>query len=154
MRCMLWPWSNDDNNFITWIFMYSWVFSQKKISFAIFNRKVGDSSQTLVSEITFWHGCSPVNLLHIFGTPFPGNTSEWLLLNFIEASDRFPDGHFWPKTNTCIYFLFIHTRLSDHLQFTYILLYRAYCKWLEFCILSRPPVFCIIFLLIYCLFYS
>ena len=26
------------------------------------------------------HGCSPVNLLHIFRTPFPWNTSEMLLL--------------------------------------------------------------------------
>ena len=27
------------------------------------------------------HGCSPVNLLHIFRIPFPRNTSGWLLLN-------------------------------------------------------------------------
>ena len=26
-------------------------------------------------EFTLWHGCSPVNLLHIFRTPFPRNTS-------------------------------------------------------------------------------
>ena len=26
------------------------------------------------------HWCSPVNLLHIFSTPFPKNTSEGLLL--------------------------------------------------------------------------
>ena len=26
------------------------------------------------------HGCSPVYLLHIFRTPFPRNTSWWLLL--------------------------------------------------------------------------
>ena len=26
-------------------------------------------------EFTLWHGCSPVNLLHIFRTPFPKNTS-------------------------------------------------------------------------------
>ena len=31
-------------------------------------------------EITLRHGCSPVNLLHIFRTPFPRNTSGWLLL--------------------------------------------------------------------------
>ena len=33
--------------------------------------------------VTFWHGCSPVNLLHIFGTPFLKNTAGWLLLNFV-----------------------------------------------------------------------
>ena len=33
-------------------------------------------------EITHRHECSPVNLLHIFRTPFPKNTSRWLLLNF------------------------------------------------------------------------
>ena len=27
------------------------------------------------------HGCSPVDLLHISRTPFPRNTSGWLLLN-------------------------------------------------------------------------
>ena len=32
-------------------------------------------------ETTLWHGCSPVNLLHIFRTPFTKNTSERLLLN-------------------------------------------------------------------------
>ena len=31
-------------------------------------------------EITLRHGCSPVNLLHIFRTPFPRNTSGWVLL--------------------------------------------------------------------------
>ena len=33
-------------------------------------------------EITLRHGCSPVNLLHIFRTPFLKNTSGWLLLSF------------------------------------------------------------------------
>ena len=31
-------------------------------------------------EIALWHGCSPVNLLHIFRTLFSRNTSGWLLL--------------------------------------------------------------------------
>ena len=30
--------------------------------------------------IALRYGCSPVNLLHIFRTPFPKNTSGWLLL--------------------------------------------------------------------------
>ena len=33
-------------------------------------------------EITLRHGCSRVNLLHIFETPFSKNTSRRLLLNF------------------------------------------------------------------------
>ena len=32
-------------------------------------------------EIALRHGCSPVNLLHIFRTPFPKNTFGWLLLD-------------------------------------------------------------------------
>ena len=32
-------------------------------------------------EITLLHGCSPVNLLHIFRTPFLRNTFGWLLLD-------------------------------------------------------------------------
>ena len=38
-------------------------------------------------EITLRHGCCPVNLLHIFRTPFYKNTSGWLLLTFL--SHRF-----------------------------------------------------------------
>ena len=34
-------------------------------------------------EITLWHGGSPVNLLHIFWTPFLKNTSGRLFLHFI-----------------------------------------------------------------------
>ena len=33
-------------------------------------------------EITFRHGCSPVNLLHVLRTSFAKNTSGWLLLYF------------------------------------------------------------------------
>ena len=34
-------------------------------------------------EIAFRHGYSPLNLLHIFRTPFPRNTSRWLLLKCV-----------------------------------------------------------------------
>ena len=32
-------------------------------------------------EITLRDGCSPVNLLHVFRTPFPKNTYRGLLLS-------------------------------------------------------------------------
>ena len=34
-------------------------------------------------EITFRHGCCPINLLHIFRAPFPKNTSGGLLLYYV-----------------------------------------------------------------------
>ena len=39
----------------------------------------------------FWHGCSPVNLLHNFRTPFPRNTSMWLFLLIVAKIIRFLD---------------------------------------------------------------
>ena len=36
--------------------------------------------QSSFIKITLRHGYSPVNLLYIFGTPFPKNTYGWLLL--------------------------------------------------------------------------
>ena len=38
--------------------------------------------QSNIIEIALRHGCSPVNLLHIFRTPFLRNTSERILLTF------------------------------------------------------------------------
>ena len=35
-------------------------------------------------EITLWHGCSPVNLQHIFRKPFSKSPSGWLLLDFVK----------------------------------------------------------------------
>ena len=32
-------------------------------------------------EIALRHGCSPLNLLHLFRTPFTKNASGWLHLN-------------------------------------------------------------------------
>ena len=57
-------------------------------------------------EITLWHGCSPVNLLHIFRTPFLKSTSGWLLLNIPTRiikgnSDMFRDFIF-SNLNGCI----------------------------------------------------
>ena len=42
-------------------------------------------------EITLRHGCSPVNLMHIFRTPFLKHTSGGLLL--FRQNQRFKDGY-------------------------------------------------------------
>ena len=39
--------------------------------------------QSNFTEIILQHGCSPVNLLHIFRTLFPWSTSGWLLMRNI-----------------------------------------------------------------------
>ena len=39
-------------------------------------------------EITFWHGCSPVNLLQIFRTTFPKTTSRQLLLCLLLHTEK------------------------------------------------------------------
>ena len=36
-----------------------------------------------LNKVALQHGCSPVNLLHIFRTPFTQSTSGWLLLQCI-----------------------------------------------------------------------
>ena len=49
-------------------------------------------------EITLRHGCSPVNLLHIFRTPFFKNTSGWLLLYNLDAileKENYSNTLFW-----------------------------------------------------------
>ena len=41
------------------------------------------------TEITLRHGCSPINLLHIFRLPFPKNPSGRLLLKILKVLLRF-----------------------------------------------------------------
>ena len=47
-------------------------------------------------EIALRHECSPVNVLHIFGTPFPKNTSGGLLVNLLAKG--WPEHH---KSHLC-----------------------------------------------------
>ena len=41
--------------------------------------------QSNIIQITLRHGCSPVNLVHIFRTPFLRNTQGWLLLYLVSV---------------------------------------------------------------------
>ena len=44
------------------------------------------AKQSNFNENALQHGCSPVNWLHIFRTPFPRNTSGWLYLYIVMIS--------------------------------------------------------------------
>ena len=53
-------------------------------------------------EITLLHGCSPVNLLHIFRTAFPENTSgEIFLLLVVILLPLTVNSHEQTKNMTC-----------------------------------------------------
>ena len=49
------------------------------------------------TEIILRHGCSPVNLLHIFRTPFPKNTSRRLFLIFPSVCNDDHEITFWQR---------------------------------------------------------
>ena len=64
-------------------------------------------------EITLWHGCSPVNLLHFFRTLFTKNTSGWLLLSINFLLCIFPTYSLWNyhliEWNNLIYWHSLYT---------------------------------------------
>ena len=49
-------------------------------------------------EITLRHGCSPMDLLHIFRTAFLKKTSGWLLLSSFKISYY----HLWKYLQACV----------------------------------------------------
>ena len=49
-------------------------------------------------EITLWHWCSLVNLMHIFRTPFPKNISGGVLLNFAMAEHQVDFSHYFKSS--------------------------------------------------------
>ena len=59
------------------------IFSFQKQPFrGVLGKKCSENIQSNFIEIPLQHRCSPVNLMHIFRTPFQQNTFEWLLLSF------------------------------------------------------------------------
>ena len=59
-------------------------FSKFILRFSLGTQQVLTSIKFLCNfiEITLWHGCSPVNLLHIFRSPFSKKTSGRVLLHY------------------------------------------------------------------------
>ena len=63
-------------------------------------------------EITLRHECSPLNLLHIFRTPFPRNTSGRLLLDVQGNNEKIDQP-------TCLFFFvcfFFHLKLAHDIE--------------------------------------
>ena len=58
-------------------------------------------------EILLWHGCFYVNLLHVFGTTFPKNTSGGLLSCLVSYS------YFETSIKLIQYFLLTSSRTSQ-----------------------------------------
>ena len=63
-------------------------------------------------DFTLWHGCSPINLLHIFRTLFPRNTSGWLLLKDTDFLE-----YMLSLTIFCIFYNLLHfTKIETELK--------------------------------------
>ena len=67
-------------------------------------------------EITLQHGCSPVNLLHIFRTSFPKNTAEGLLLTSAIGNTQNLRCSFYKNRSTFFVFLLLKTCILFSLQ--------------------------------------
>ena len=66
-------------------------------------------------EITLRHGCSPVDLMHIFKTFFPKNTSGGLLLYFCNDTHR--ERIYWNRSLVAFDLLPIFTQLIKFYKF-------------------------------------
>ena len=57
----------------------------------MFSKYAASLQEDTHAKVRFRHGCSPVNLLHIFRTPFPKNTYGWLLLKHLSHRTTLDD---------------------------------------------------------------
>ena len=80
-------------------------------------------------DIALRHGCSPVNLLHIFRTPFPKNTSGWLLVRCIQNYTRPEVNLNWFEISNCFEMSFcLHGNLHrDFTAASFQTIARLYC---------------------------
>ena len=73
-------------------------------------------------KITLWHGCFPVNLLHIFRIPFPKTLLDGCLIKYLMSNSKIIS---W-KINNCreisalLLKLFLHTHRLFCFSFLYL----------------------------------
>ena len=114
---------------------HSEVFLEKMFWKYAANLKENTHAAVWFRQITLRHGCSPVNLLYIFRTPFLKNTSGWLLLlissksyeTFCELWDRFTQICSNIATKNCIIDIWVKFAIKVikfviRLQFVYCFL--------------------------------
>ena len=77
----------------------------------IYRRKL----QSNFIEITLRHGCSLVNLLHIFRTPVSKNTSGGLLLKFVELDLESVNARRWSR-GLCYMFKIMKNQPPEYLN--------------------------------------
>ena len=136
-KAFLWP-HIDYSNVIydQWIFL--WRAHQEKVNFRsshpevflgkgvlkICSRFTGEHPcrsalsiklQSNFIEITLRHGCSLVNLLHIFRTPASKNTSGGLLLKFVELDLESLNTRRW-STGLCYMFKIMKNQAPEYLN--------------------------------------
>ena len=68
---------------------------QKQLPRGVLKKRCSENMRQIYRR-TSMPECSPVNLLHIFRTPFPRNTSEWLFLNVACGKAIVWNSVFWP----------------------------------------------------------
>ena len=99
---------------------------------------------TKVAKQLYWNNtstwCSPVNLLHIFRTPFPRDTSGWLLLNLVESN-------FGKASKILIWISFLIQRMQIRFKLKLLGIWNNRCIKVKFYVnLSESyRVLCIIF---------
>ena len=99
------------------------------------------------TEIALRHVCSPVNLLHIFRTSFPKNTSAWLLLENFQAFK----GNFSDLLKTCtnidpLILIISVPKIFDRLSSNFSLMFRWSSLKNRSLVSFLPTEICVIYL--------
>ena len=99
---------------------------QKTPSRHVLRKRCSKNMQQICNfiEITLQHGCSTVNLLHIFRTPFHENISGGLLLSF-EKPVLSPDSHNILTSYQCF-------KLLITIEILKLMTFKTNCSYIQY----------------------